>query len=81
VEGEIGGGSVPGARISSWAVVLEGGGFAADAIAQRLRDGDPPVVGRIQEGRVLLDLRAIEEEEEEAFTEAAACALGPEPRA
>jgi L-seryl-tRNA(Ser) seleniumtransferase len=76
--GEIGGGSVPGARVASWAVALEGGGLAADAIAQKLRDGDPPVVGRIQDGRILLDLRAIEEEEEEPFSETVARALSPE---
>jgi L-seryl-tRNA(Ser) seleniumtransferase len=78
-EGEIGGGSVPGARIPSWAVVLEASGSSADAIAQKLRDGDPPIVGRIQGDRVLLDLRAIDEEDEGAFTQAVARSLSPEP--
>ncbi len=35
----------------------------ADAQAARLRAGDPPVVGRISEGRVLLDPRTMTDDE------------------
>jgi L-seryl-tRNA(Ser) seleniumtransferase len=53
----IGGGSLPGQTQPSWAVALEAG--SPDALAGRLRQADPPVVARIEDGRVLLDLRAI----------------------
>jgi L-seryl-tRNA(Ser) seleniumtransferase len=51
----IGGGSLPGQTQPSWAVVLDG----SDALAAKLRHGNPPVIGRIEEQRVLLDLRSV----------------------
>jgi L-seryl-tRNA(Ser) seleniumtransferase len=53
--------------------------LSADDLASRLRAGVPPVVGRIQGGRLLLDLRAIEEEDEAAFVEDAIRALEGAP--
>lgn len=53
----VGGGSVPGSELASWAVVVTG--VDADDLGARLRRGDPPVVGRVEEGRVLLDLRTV----------------------
>jgi L-seryl-tRNA(Ser) seleniumtransferase len=52
----IGGGSFPTARIPSCAVALRGD---AQQIDVRLRAGEPPVISRILDGRVLLDLRTI----------------------
>ena len=37
----------------------------ADAIEQRLRRSDPPIIGRIADGRVLLDLRTISPREDD----------------
>jgi L-seryl-tRNA(Ser) seleniumtransferase len=53
----IGGGSLPGQTQPSWAIALESS--SPDQLAAALRGGDPPVIGRIEDGRVLLDLRAI----------------------
>jgi L-seryl-tRNA(Ser) seleniumtransferase len=53
----IGGGSLPGQTQPSWAVALASAG--ADVPAARLRHADPPIVARIEDDRVLLDLRAI----------------------
>jgi L-seryl-tRNA(Ser) seleniumtransferase len=36
-------------------VALAGG----DDLARRLRHADPPVIARVEEGRVLVDLRAV----------------------
>ena len=55
-ESSVGGGSFPTARIASAAVALFGNAEQLDA---RLRAGAPPVVGRIVDGRVLLDLRTV----------------------
>ena len=55
-EAQVGGGAFPTARIPSIALAV------ADrngAIEQRLRAGDPPVVGRLADGRLLLDLRTV----------------------
>jgi len=42
----------------------------ADALAARLRSVEPPVVARIEEGRVLLDLRTVFPEQDEAIAQA-----------
>ncbi|MBV9582317.1 MAG: L-seryl-tRNA(Sec) selenium transferase [Chloroflexi bacterium] len=53
----IGGGSLPGQTQPSWAVGLTHA--SADALAAALRRADPPVIARIDDGRVLLDLRSV----------------------
>jgi L-seryl-tRNA(Ser) seleniumtransferase len=63
--GTVGGGTCPDVALPSWAVVLAT--KRADNLARALRDGDPPVVGRIEDGRLLLDARTIQEEEMEAL--------------
>jgi L-seryl-tRNA(Ser) seleniumtransferase len=55
-EAQVGGGAFPDAAIPSVAVALAGD---AATLAAALRGGDPPVVGRIHDGRLLLDLRTI----------------------
>jgi L-seryl-tRNA(Ser) seleniumtransferase len=75
VRGEIGGGSLPGIDVASCAVSIVSRERSADAMASRLRAGRPPIIGRIQDDRLLLDLRAIEEEDESAFVDDVAVAL------
>jgi L-seryl-tRNA(Ser) seleniumtransferase len=55
----VGGGAVPLLELESFACALDGG----DELAAALRAGDPPVVARVQEGRVLLDCRTLTDEE------------------
>jgi L-seryl-tRNA(Ser) seleniumtransferase len=56
--GRVGGGSLPTEEIPSFAVALDAAG-GADALAARLRACDPHVVGRVVDGRVLLDVLTI----------------------
>jgi L-seryl-tRNA(Ser) seleniumtransferase len=70
VQGEVGGGTLPGFTVPSHAICLRHANRSAEKLAASLRSGDVPVIGRIQEGRLLLDMRGIEEEEEGAFLEA-----------
>jgi len=60
--GRVGGGALPLAELPSFAVALADGD-GPDALAGRLRAGDPPVAARIHEGRVLLDVLALGEED------------------
>ena len=55
-EGSVGGGAFPTARIPSIALAVAG---RASVIEARLRENDPPVVGRVTDGRLLLDLRTV----------------------
>ena len=55
----IGGGSAPGAELPTRLVQLERDGLSADQIEERLRSSDPPVIARIQDDHVVLDLRTV----------------------
>lgn len=65
----VGGGAYPDASLPTTLVALDVE-VAADDVAERLRAGTPPVVARIQDGRVVLDLRTVAPEEEADLAEA-----------
>jgi L-seryl-tRNA(Ser) seleniumtransferase len=56
---KVGGGALPLLELEGPAVALSADAGAA-ALARALRDGDPPVIARIHDGRVLLDPRTID---------------------
>ena len=58
-----GGGSLPQEGIASYAVSLSANGISTEFLAKRLRSGDPSVVGRISQDRLLLDMRTVHEGE------------------
>jgi L-seryl-tRNA(Ser) seleniumtransferase len=58
---KVGGGALPLLELEGPAVALHSG--SPDATAARLRASDPPVLARIQDGRVLLDPRTMADEE------------------
>ncbi|MHB8417253.1 MAG: L-seryl-tRNA(Sec) selenium transferase [Myxococcales bacterium] len=60
--GQVGGGALPLAEPASWAVALAPGDDL-EALAAQLRRGAPPVVGRLAEDRLLLDVRTVREDE------------------
>ena len=72
-EGCAGGGTLPGQGVQSRAVTLEAPG-GADALAARLRRGEPPVVARIAEGRLVLDMLSVSDAELQALADAVAAA-------
>src|SRR5262249_44577875 len=57
-----GGGALPELSVASWAVAIASG--SADRTAKQLRNGKPAVFGRVQDGRVLLDLRTVMAEDD-----------------
>jgi L-seryl-tRNA(Ser) seleniumtransferase len=63
----IGGGSAPGAELRTRLVQLERDGLSADQIEERLRTLDPPVIARIQDDRVVLDLRTVLPEQDDVL--------------
>jgi L-seryl-tRNA(Ser) seleniumtransferase len=70
-EAFLGGGSAPEAPIPGEALALPGD----PELLARLRRGEPPVVGYLREGRLLLDLRTVDPEDDVAFTTALEAAL------
>jgi L-seryl-tRNA(Ser) seleniumtransferase len=58
-EAEVGSGSVPAEFLESRALAIEHPTVSPDAVAARFRTARPPVLGRIHDGRFLLDLRGI----------------------
>ncbi|MCR4407781.1 MAG: L-seryl-tRNA(Sec) selenium transferase [Anaerolineae bacterium] len=69
----VGGGSLPGETLPTWLVAL--GVDSPDALAARLRAGEPPVIARIEDDRLCLDPRTVFEEEEETLLRAVQAAL------
>ena len=61
-----GGGALPMAEIPTTVVTLAPLRTSANALEASLRLGDPTIVARIHEGRVLLDLRTLSAAEEDA---------------
>jgi L-seryl-tRNA(Ser) seleniumtransferase len=66
-ESSVGGGAFPTARIPSRAVAIRDDVVAFE---KRLRLGEPAVIGRISEQRLLLDLRSVQPREDAALTTA-----------
>lgn len=56
---QVGSGALPTDELPSKVLVIEHDRLAAEQIAARFRAARVPIVGRIQDGRFLLDLRAI----------------------
>jgi L-seryl-tRNA(Ser) seleniumtransferase len=61
LEGEsvIGGGAAPSAVLPTRLIALMHSQLGADELCSRLRSASPPIVARVEEGRVLLDLRTV----------------------
>lgn len=77
-EGEslIGGGAAPSATLPTTLIAFTCSGLSADAFAARLRAAEPPVLARVDEGRVLLDLRTVFPEQDEVLTQVLVRAAG-----
>lgn len=66
----LGGGSVPTQEIPTWCVALKPHGINVDELSKRLRIGTPAVVGRIQQDRLLIDLRSVLPHQDSLITDA-----------
>ncbi|MEA2405618.1 MAG: L-seryl-tRNA(Ser) seleniumtransferase, partial [Thermoleophilaceae bacterium] len=72
---KVGGGALPLLELEGPVCAIDPGAIGADELARRLRTGDPPVVGRVREGWLLLDPRTLDDTEAAAAARAAAAAL------
>ena len=56
---QIGSGAMPTEELPTVVITIESTKFSANAIAKKFRQADPPIIGRIQDDKFLLDLRTI----------------------
>ncbi len=61
----IGGGSAPGSQLPTVVIAIALKNLSADDLDARLRRAEPPIVARIEDGRVVLDLRTVAMEVDE----------------
>jgi len=71
----VGGGALPTAELPSTLVAVAPLNVTVEELQVRLRKGDPPVVARVREGWLLLDLRTVPEDQEPLLEQALGRAL------
>ena len=76
VDGEsvLGGGAAPGATLPTKLIAITSDDLGADEISRRLRTHDPAIVARVEEGRVLIDLRTVLPDQDQTVSRAV-CAI------
>jgi len=68
-ESVIGGGAAPSSALATCLLGLGCDGLTAGELAARLRQSETPVIVRVEEGRVLLDLRTVLPEQDEVLAD------------
>jgi L-seryl-tRNA(Ser) seleniumtransferase len=68
--GRVGGGALPLAELPSFACALE------ESLAAPLREVDPPVIGIVRDGKLLLDCLALADDEIDEVAHAVSAARG-----
>jgi L-seryl-tRNA(Ser) seleniumtransferase len=66
----LGGGAAPGSTLPTRVLAVMGEGVKADDLCARLRQWEKPIIARVEEGRVLLDLRTVEPAQDETIVAA-----------
>jgi len=56
---QIGSGAMPTEELPTVAITIDNANLSANAVAKKFRQADPPIIGRIQDDKFLLDLRTI----------------------
>ena len=75
-ESVVGGGALPAVGLPTAALAIEPGPEGADRMAAALRAGRPPVVARVVGDRLVIDLRTVADDEEQALLAALVRAAG-----
>ncbi len=75
---KVGGGALPLLELDSYVCAVSPAAITVDELAARLRETNPPVIGRIHKERLLLDARTILPEQTELIAKALRQAFYPE---
>jgi L-seryl-tRNA(Ser) seleniumtransferase len=76
-ESVIGGGAAPSAVLPTCLLGITSENLSADELLARLRASSPPIIARVEDDRVILDLRTVFPEQDATVAKACARALGP----
>ena len=71
----VGGGALPLAELPGWVIALAPKSISLNEMTRRLRNCDPPLIGRIQDDRFLIDPRTLSNDDEESLLQALKQAL------
>jgi len=74
----LGGGSVPSQEMPTWCVEIRPSQISLEKLSQLLRTGEPAIMGRIQDDRLLLDLKTVPPRHDVDLIEAVRSILEPE---
>jgi len=66
----IGGGAAPSSVLPTRLLAVTYADLSADDLSGRLRGSDPPIIARVEDGRVLIDLRTVSPAEDSAIAAA-----------
>ncbi|MGA6980766.1 MAG: L-seryl-tRNA(Sec) selenium transferase [Candidatus Sulfotelmatobacter sp.] len=69
-ESLLGGGAAPSSVLPTCLLALTHSTLSADELSAQLRSSDPPIIARVEEGRVLIDLRTVFPHQEAALISA-----------
>ncbi len=73
---QVGGGALPGQQLPTYAVAVSSGNMGANRIEEHMRSNRPPIIGRIEADRYLLDMRTLQPGEATIVRNAFARLLG-----
>lgn len=68
-DGVVGGGSAPDSRLQNMVLAVNHGKFSPDRIEEALRKGEPPVIARIKNDSVIIDVRTVNKSEYDIIAE------------
>jgi len=77
MESVIGGGTAPKSKLPSYGIALMHARLDASTLLRALRQFDPPIIARIEDDRVRIDLRTVEPESDLVFVAALSHVLDP----
>ncbi len=71
----VGGGSLPDQAMKTWVVEVEARDVSDEELARRLRTGTPAILGRLRDGKLVLDVRTVFERQEDELVAALSRAM------
>jgi L-seryl-tRNA(Ser) seleniumtransferase len=69
-ESVIGGGSTPGQTLATLLIAVRHAQHSASMLEETFRRGKPAILGRVEQGEFVLDLRTVDEDQDDRISQA-----------